>query len=188
MRRPTYNPTRRTLLQRALLGIGSVALMSDNALAQAAKAKGHIVSATEALNWDMSPGRTVSHKLMSEHTGDLLSIFEETAPIGAGTPLHIHRTSDEVIHLIEGQLTVKLGDEVKTIGPGTWIFIPRGTTHGWRNTGTVAARASYTFTPSDGAKFFEESRLLGPMGPVNMEQTIALMKRYGYELVALTWK
>ena len=188
MRRPTYNPTRRTLLQRALLGMGSVALMSDNAIAQAAKAKGRIVSATEALNWDMSPGRTVSHKLMSEHTGDLLSIFEETAPIGAGTPLHIHRTSDEVIHLIEGQLTVKLGDEVKTIGPGTWIFIPRGTTHGWRNTGTVPARASYTFTPSDGAKFFEESRLLGPMGPANMEKTIALMKRYGYELVALTWK
>lgn len=188
MPRPTYNSRRRTLLQQALLGVGSASLMTDNALAQAVKAKGRIVSATEGLNWDMSPGRTVSHKLMSEHTGDLLSIFEETAPAGAGTPLHIHRTSDEVIHLTEGQLTVKLGDEVKSASPGTWIFIPRGTTHGWRNTGAVPARASYMFTPSDGAKFFEESRQLGPMGPANMAKMIALMKRYGYELVALAWE
>ena len=131
--------------------------MSDSALAQTAKAKGRIVSATGALNWDMSPGRTVSHKLMSEHTGDLLSIFEETAPIGRWNPVahSSHQRRDDPP--CRGQLTVKLGDEVKAIDPGTWIFIPRGTTHGWRNTGAVPARASYTFTPSDGAKSFEES-------------------------------
>jgi hypothetical protein len=65
----------------------------------------------------MSPGRTVSHKLMSEHTGDAISIFEEIVPVGEGTPLHIHHTSDEVIHLIEGQLLMKLETALQRSSP-----------------------------------------------------------------------
>ena len=144
--------------------------------------------ANQGVNWDMAPGRTISHKLLSEHTGDVLSIFEETVPVGAGTPLHLHRTSDEVIHLMEGQLLVRLGDETTTVDPGAWIFIPRGAKHGWKNKGTGPARASYFFTPSDGAKFFEESRRLGPMSPANMVKMGALMKQFGYEMVAFTWE
>jgi quercetin dioxygenase-like cupin family protein len=136
----------------------------------------------------MSPGRTVSHKLMSEHTGDAISIFEEIVPVGEGTPLHIHHTSDEVIHLIEGQLLMKLEDRTTTLLPGARVFIPRGTPHAWRNNGTGPARASYIFNPSDGAKLFEEWRLLGPMRPAIMGKVMALMKRYGYQLVALTWE
>ena len=37
-------------------------------------------------------------------------------------------------------------------------------------------------------KLFEEWRLLGPTRPANMGQIMALMKRYGYQLVALTWE
>jgi quercetin dioxygenase-like cupin family protein len=129
----------------------------------------------------------MSYKLLSEHTGDAVAIFEETVPAGDGTPLHIHRTSDEVIHLMEGQLKVKLADDVTTVGPGAWIFIPRGVTHGWRNTGTIPARASFTFTPADGGKLFEQFRLLGPLTPENLVKAGPLMKRYGFELVARTW-
>ena len=108
-------------------------------------------------------------------------------PPGDGTPLHIHRTSDEVIHLMEGHLTMNLASEVTTVGPGAWIFIPRGVTHGWKNKGSSPIRASYTFAPADGAKFFEQVRLLGPANPEN-EKAVILMKRYGYELVARTWE
>jgi quercetin dioxygenase-like cupin family protein len=182
--------TRRRLVQQVVVVAGAAAMMSDKARGQAASAKGRIVSPAQGLNFEMGPGRSITYKLLSEQTGDSLSVFEETVPPGAGTPLHIHRTSDEVIHLLTGELTIKLGTEVTTISPGTWIFIPRGTTHGWKNRGDVPVRASYTFTPSDGAKVFEEARLLGPIpsdNPATMAKFGALMKRYGYELVALEW-
>jgi hypothetical protein len=42
----------------------------------------------------------MTFKLLSEQTAGSVSVFEQVVPIGAGTPLHIHRTSDEVIHLL----------------------------------------------------------------------------------------
>jgi quercetin dioxygenase-like cupin family protein len=178
--------TRRNLMQRTVLALGAVWLNSGVARGESTT-KGHIVSAADGPDWQMSPGRTMSYKLLSEHTGDAVAILEETVPAGDGTPLHIHRTSDEVIHLMEGQLKVKLADDVTTVGPGAWIFIPRGVTHGWRNTGTIPARASFTFTPADGGKLFEQFRLLGPLTPENLVKAGPLMKRYGFELVARTW-
>jgi hypothetical protein len=66
-----------------------------------------------------------------------------------------------------------------------------GMTHGWRNQGGVPAHAAYTFTPAHGGKVFEESRSLGHVpsnDPATTTKLQALMKRYGYVLVALDWK
>jgi hypothetical protein len=90
-----------------------------------------------------------------------------------------------------GELLIRLGTTVTTIGAGAWVFIPRGTTHGWKNLGSVPVQASYTFTPSDGAKVFEESRSLGHYpsdNPETMANFQALMKRYSFELVAREWE
>jgi quercetin dioxygenase-like cupin family protein len=182
--------TRRELLQRAAVGIGAASLMTGNVRGQAQTTQGHIVSAEQGPVWEMEPGgkRPMTFKLLSEQTGGSVSVFEEVVPIGAGTPLHIHRTSDEVIHLLEGELTLKLGTQVSTISVGTWIFIPRGTTHGWRNRGKAPVRAAYVFTPSVGALCFEEMRTMGPMQSIPQETKDALMKRAGFELVSVDWE
>jgi quercetin dioxygenase-like cupin family protein len=109
-------------------------------------------------------------------------------PAAPGTPLHIHHTSDEIIHLVVGELTIKLGTQNSTITAGAWVFIPRGTTHGWRNRGKVAAQAAYVFTPSNGATCFEEMRTLGPMQSIPQETKDVLFKRAGFELVSVDWE
>ena len=121
---------------------------------------GRIVAPGAGPVWDMEPGRPTTFKLISEETGGSAAVFEESVPVGAGTPLHIHHASDELIHLLTGELTLKLGSRTTSIASGTWVFIPRGTPHGWRNSGTMTAHASFVFTPADSAKFFEQLRLL----------------------------
>jgi quercetin dioxygenase-like cupin family protein len=149
---------------------------------------GRIVGPDAGPVWDMELGRPTTFKLTSEETGGRVAVFEESVPPAAGTPLHIHHVSDELIHLLTGELTVKLGSRTTSIGSGTWVFIPRGTPHGWRNSGVVAARASFVFTPADSAKFFEQLRLLAqPIPSIPAEVLGDLSQRYGYELVSLEW-
>jgi quercetin dioxygenase-like cupin family protein len=187
---------RRSFVQT--LGAGAVAALAPSEAASAVRHQtpttrpARIVPSEQGLTWEMAPGRRMTFKLLSEQTADSISVFEETVPVGAGTPLHIHHTSDEAIQVLAGELTIRLGTEASTVGAGTWVFIPRGSRHGWRNRGQAVARAVYVFTPSDGAKVFEESRRQG-LGaipnpdPAIMARFQALCERYGYELVSLQW-
>src|ERR1039458_9661103 len=127
----------------------------------ATNARGYVVASSEGPSWDMSPGRPAIFKLLSEQTGGRIAVFEEVVPPGEGTPLHRHRTSDEVIYVLSGEFTIRLGDENKPVSEGAWIFIPQGSVHGWRNSGREEGRMFYIFTPGDAAKAFEEMRFQG---------------------------
>ena len=149
---------------------------------------GRIVTPDAGPVWDMEPGRPTTFKLTSDDTAGSVAVLEESVPVSAGTPLHIHHASDELIHLREGELTLKLGPRTSVIGSGTWVFIPRGTPHGWRNSGNIAARAAFVFTPADSAKFFEQLRLLAvPIPSVPPDVLGDLCQRFGYELVSFEW-
>ena len=42
---------------------------------------------------------------------------------------HYHRVHDETVVVLKGAAHVAIGDEVRTVGPGTVLLIPRGTVH-----------------------------------------------------------
>ena len=136
----------------------------------------------------MEPGRPTTFKLTSEQSGNSVAVFEEIVPVGAGTPLHIHHTSDELIHLLSGELTIKLDNSITNVSAGTWVFIARGTAHGWRNRGLEPAHAAFIFSPADGARFFEELRLLArPVLSIDPATLEALCRQHGYELISFEW-
>lgn len=150
--------------------------------------KGYVVTSVEGPVWEMEPGRPAAFKLLSEHTGGNIAVFEEVVPPGGGTPLHIHRTSDEVIYVLSGDFTFRLGEDTKRVLGGSWVFIPLGSVHGWRNIGISDARMFFIFTPGDGATAFEEMRLqqltIPEIDPVVRAQ---IFERHGYETVELDW-
>ena len=59
--------------------------------------------------------------------------------VGAGAPLHVHE-ADELIVLLEGSLEVRLGDEVRQIGPDHTLVIPPNVPHGFTSVGPGEAR------------------------------------------------
>jgi quercetin dioxygenase-like cupin family protein len=149
----------------------------------------YIVPPEQGPVWDMEPGRPTTFKLLGEQTENGVAVFEEVVPAGGGTPLHIHHTSDEVIYILAGEFTFKIGEHFADGGAGTLVFIPRGTAHAWKNSTSEAGRALYMFTPAEGAKFFEELRLLGqPIPEIDPATLEAYGRRFGYELVAFDWE
>ena len=135
--------------------------------------------------WNMAPGRTAALKLQNEQTGQSVMAFEEVTPAGTETPLHLHHDSDEVMYVLSGQYSFKIGDHVSSGGPGTCVFMPRGIPHAWKNTGDETGRAFFIYTPGEAGKFFEESvRLQSPAPSATVDPEVAqLLQRFGWEIV-----
>jgi quercetin dioxygenase-like cupin family protein len=149
---------------------------------------GIIAARADGPVWDMAPGRLAIFKLLCDQTGGSIAIFEEVLPPGSGTPLHIHHTSDEVIHIHSGEFIVGFGTETKPAGEGAWIFIPRGLLHGWRNIGDADGRAFFIFTPGGGAKTVEEMRFLGKFArDIDPADRDEIWTRNGTEFVTQDW-
>jgi mannose-6-phosphate isomerase-like protein (cupin superfamily) len=137
--------------------------------------------------WNISPGRRAALKLLNDQTGQSVMAFEEVAPPGTETSLHLHHDSDEVMYVLSGEFSFKVGDTVISGGPGTCVFMPRDVAHAWKNTGTETGRAFFIYTPGRAGKVFEESAGSGAApppasatpDPIGEE----LMRRHGWEIV-----
>lgn len=143
-----------------------------------------IVLPSQGSVWDMEEGRPTTFKLLSEQTQGSMAVFEEIIPVGGGTPVHIHHTSDEAIFILKGEFTFKIAEQISTAEAGTWVYIPRGIAHAWKNTGRDAGQAIYIFSPAEGAKVFEELRLLNvTVHEIPREKFEEACRLYGYEMV-----
>jgi quercetin dioxygenase-like cupin family protein len=67
------------------------------------------------------------------------ALIESTAPAGSQPPLHVHRDEGEGFYVLEGELTLWVGDETRTLGPGEFLFAPPRIPHTIR-TGEQGAR------------------------------------------------
>ena len=54
-------------------------------------------------------------------------------PGGDPTRGHSHRTIEEIYFVLDGELTIKLGDDVLKLGPRDAVLIPAGTPRATRN-------------------------------------------------------
>lgn len=51
----------------------------------------------------------------------------------AGPPLHVHREQDDTLFVLEGVLTVQVGEDVFDLGPGDFATVPPGVPHTFDN-------------------------------------------------------
>lgn len=67
-------------------------------------------------------------KVGSVSTGaSQLFLATATLPPGHETPTHLHEIDEEVVYVLEGELTVILEGEEHTVGVGGTAFVPPGT-------------------------------------------------------------
>jgi quercetin dioxygenase-like cupin family protein len=147
-------------------------------------AKGLVVQPGEGAVWNMAPGRSAALKLQNAETAESVMAFEETAPAGTDTTYHLHYDSDELIYVLSGEFTFKIGDRVTTGGPGTCAFIPRGVAHAWKNTGAEPGRALFLYTPGGAGRMFEKARSLQrPLSALDDREVAEFFTRFGWETV-----
>lgn len=63
---------------------------------------------------------------------DGVSVTEHLVPHGDSPPLHLHRTEDEIFHILEGAFRVKVQDQEHRVGPGAILLAPKGIPHTYR--------------------------------------------------------
>ncbi len=142
--------------------------------------KPEILAPEGGLAVDLGPLERIVFKAVGSTTAGAFDLLEVTVRPGGGPPEHLHRLNDEAFYVIEGAMRVKLGANLFTAGPGSFIFVPRGTPHAFANTSTEPARALVVITPGGMQGYFQA---LGPLlwGPVDEAKLASLDAQFGVE-------
>jgi quercetin dioxygenase-like cupin family protein len=133
-------------------------------------------------------GASTLFKATGELTGDRLAIIEDKAPRGDGTPLHAHADDDESFYVLEGELSIAIGNDPPVAAPaGTFVHIPGGVPHAFRVT-SETARYLIVTTPHHGRFYEAMSTPATPTempepGPMDMEKIEAACEAYGVEIL-----
>lgn len=85
-------------------------------------------------------------------TGGQLSVVEGRAGRGDASPVHVHSRDDEAFFLLEGAMTVWVGDRRFELRPGGIGFLPRAIPHAFRF--DSPSRALIFTTPAGQEDFF----------------------------------
>jgi quercetin dioxygenase-like cupin family protein len=136
------------------------------------------------------PGNQLRFLATGEETGGACFLAEGLVLPGGGPPPHIHSREDESFYLLEGTLTVQVGDKTLQASPGDFVYLPRGIAHSFRNTGKGNARMLVTVTPAGLEGYFEETfdpaeedSAPPPLTEALIKRAIAAAPKYGLELL-----
>ncbi len=128
-------------------------------------------------------GLGVVFKLLSADTGGSFAVVEH--PIAPGTlaaPPHRHQNEDEASYVLEGMVTIEIGERVIYATPGTLVFKPRGVFHTFWNQTEVPARILEIISPAGFEKYFEEVAVLAELhAPPDDPRRAALTEKYHVE-------
>ena len=98
-------------------------------------------------------GGLVTFRVTSEQSGGGLCLIEHAASRGKRTPLHLHADHDEMFYMLEGELLLHVDGVEYTAGPGTSVWIPRGTPHAFLVTSEIE-RSLWLVTPGAAMEAF----------------------------------
>jgi uncharacterized RmlC-like cupin family protein len=86
--------------------------------------------------------------------------------------------------VIEGDLTVQLGDEHHVLGPGGFVNAPIGLPHTYRNAGEEPTRALFVLSPGNNWAYLQEASEHGPVeDESDLEHLLPILERHGVEVV-----
>ena len=146
-------------------------------------------------------------------TGGEYALFEAIVAPGAGPPPHIHTREVESFYVIDGEITFSLGDESpaprdkeplekgrsetaprlsrRTGRAGTFVSIPLGTLHAFKNESDSPAKMLIWVAPAGLEQMFAECGVELPEGttttapptPAEIEKLLAIAPEYGVEIL-----
>lgn len=93
-------------------------------------------------------GQLIEIKLDGASTEGQLMVLEATVEPGGGADEHVHHNEDEGVVVLEGELELTVGGEVRTVRAGEVAWMPHGVPHAFRNSAGVRARALGFATPA----------------------------------------
>ncbi len=106
----------------------------------------------------LGPGDIYTFLATTVETDGAYFMLEGMVPQNAGPPPHIHHDQAETFYIVEGQLEVLMGDEVRDAKAGDFLHVSEGTPHSFINRLQTPAKIIATFVPAGNAeRFFREA-------------------------------
>jgi mannose-6-phosphate isomerase-like protein (cupin superfamily) len=132
------------------------------------------------------PKGQLTFKLGGGEEGSTFEFAEgKTVPNG-GPPVHIHLDTDEAFYVVSGTFRVKVGDQLKDVGPGSFVFAPRGVPHAYVNTGEAEGTLLIVASPTKWEAYMREiTEALRRMPSGHLDQKVlnAISDKYKVRIV-----
>jgi|SRR5687768_3171379 len=123
----------------------------------------------------------VTHKLTSPQTGGAFYVCEAIFPPERGSPLHIHHYEDEVIHVLEGAIDIRLDGKKLHAPMGGIVHLPKNIPHALQNPLKAPLRIMVCAIPGGLENYFDEVDTALQNGSLDTETHIKISMKYGLE-------
>jgi quercetin dioxygenase-like cupin family protein len=125
-----------------------------------------------------------------DDTGGKYAQWEACVPPGGGPPPHVHSREEEGFFVLEGEITFVGGDERLIARAGTFVNMPVGTPHAFKNESGRPARMLITVAPAGLERMFFEvgvpvapgTTTTAPPTKEEIDRLLAAAPRYGVEI------
>tara|TARA_R110002096_G_scaffold374983_3_gene568661 strand:+ start:1095 stop:1574 length:480 start_codon:yes stop_codon:yes gene_type:complete len=126
-----------------------------------------------------------------EETDGKYATFEALVPPGSGPPPHIHSREEESFLVLEGQITFQHGEERFVADVGTFVNMPVGSLHSFKNESDQPAKMLISVAPAGLEQMFfevgqpldDDAEMAPPPSHSDIEKLLEAAPRYGVEIV-----
>jgi quercetin dioxygenase-like cupin family protein len=125
-----------------------------------------------------------------EDTKGNYALWEAVVPPGGGPPPHVHSREVEGFYILEGEITLHVGDERILAKAGMFANMPVGTPHSFRNESSNPARMLILVAPAGleqmffevGVPLAEGATTALPPTREEIDKMLAVAPKYGIEI------
>ena len=96
--------------------------------------------------------------------GEQVLLCRVTYEPGTTVTRHAHETTEQVMWIVDGSLTMTVADETRELGPGDVVVVNRGVEHELRSPGGVTFVEALAPVPRDHVPDPERDLVLGEQG------------------------
>ena len=159
-----------------------VALLAASGSEQGGALAGRAMAPDEGELCFVGPSRDpVRIKVSQQADGAALAMIVQDMSPGTSVPLHLHQREDEIILIQSGNGVATLGDRETPVMAGSVVWVPKGTWHAGRNTGTTTLKWTGIYAPAGFEGYFREISRAPGVEPRQRtaDEWEALDRRYG---------
>jgi quercetin dioxygenase-like cupin family protein len=125
-----------------------------------------------------------------DDTNGRYAMWEAIVPPGGGPPPHVHSREEEGFYILEGEITLHVGDERIVVTAGMFANMPVGTPHSFKNESDRPAKMLISVAPAGLEKMFFEvgvpvaqrATTVAPPTKAEIEKLLEIAPKYGIEI------